>query len=100
MKAADFDFHVAVVELAGHARLREHFRLLHAQTRLYLNLLGPAEYPLDEIVRVHAELADAIRSGDADLAERLGGSHNTRDGEALCARLDAQGAAGAARVNP
>src|SRR5690349_2819030 len=27
MKAADFDFHVAVVELADHARLREHFRM-------------------------------------------------------------------------
>ena len=46
MKAADFAFHVAVFELAGHARLREHFRMLHVQTRLYLNLTAGAEYPL------------------------------------------------------
>ena len=31
MKAADFDFHTAVVELADHARLREHYRMLHGR---------------------------------------------------------------------
>jgi DNA-binding GntR family transcriptional regulator len=87
MKAADFDFHVAVVELAGHARLRDHFRMLHVQTRVYLNLLDGEIYRLDEIVAVHTALADAIRAGDAERAEQLGGSHNTRDGEALCAQL-------------
>jgi DNA-binding GntR family transcriptional regulator len=87
MKAADFAFHVAVVELAGHARLRDHFRMLHAQTRAYLNLLAGAIYRLDDIVAVHAALADAIRAGDAERAERLGGAHNTDDGEALCAQL-------------
>ena len=87
MKAADFDFHTAVVELAGHARLREHYRSLHVQTRLYLNLTAAADYPLETIFALHAELAEAIRAGDAVLAERLGGSHNTADGEALCARL-------------
>src|SRR6266566_3155355 len=34
MVSADYDFHVAVVDLAGHARLREHYRLLQARTRL------------------------------------------------------------------
>ncbi len=90
MKAADFDFHVAVVELAGHSRLRDHFRSLHAQTRLYLNLTATVGYQLDEIAAIHAELADAIRAGDAQRAERLGGSHNTQDGEALCALLARQ----------
>jgi DNA-binding GntR family transcriptional regulator len=87
MKAADFDFHVAVVELAGHARLCDHFGRLHAQTRLYLNLTATVDYELDAIAEIHAELADAIGAGDAARAERLGGSHNTKDGEALCARL-------------
>jgi DNA-binding GntR family transcriptional regulator len=89
MKEADFDFHAAVFELAAHARLREHFRMLHVQTRLYLNLTATVDYQLDEIARIHAELADAIRAGDAPRAERLGASHNTKDGEALCARLAA-----------
>ena len=62
--------------------------MLEGQTRLYLNLTAPTEYPLDrDRSAIHGELADAIRSGDAALAERLGGSHNTADGEALCARL-------------
>ena len=93
MKAADFDFHVAVVELAGHSRLRDHFQALHVQTRLYLNLTATVGYQLDEIAAIHAELADAIRAGDAERAERLGGTHNTKDGEALCALLTQQEAA-------
>jgi len=87
MKTADFDFHAAVVELAGHARLREHYRMLYVQTRLYLNLTASLDYPLDEIAALHGELADAIRSGDAERAERLAASHNTPDGEALVAWL-------------
>jgi DNA-binding GntR family transcriptional regulator len=87
MKAADFDFHVAVVDLADHALLREHFQKLHAQTRLYLNLTSSYHYELDVIAQIHADLADAIRAGDAHHAERLGAAHNTTDGEALCARL-------------
>jgi DNA-binding GntR family transcriptional regulator len=88
MKAADFDFHVAVVELAGHTQLREHFTQLHAQTRLYLNLTSSFNYPLDVIAQIHAEIADAIRAGDTRHAEQLGAAHNTTDGEALCARLE------------
>ena len=82
MKAADFDFHVAVFELAGHARLREHFQMLHVQTRLYLNLTASLGYPLDEIAAIHAELADAIRAGDAAPPSGWRASHNTADGEA------------------
>ena len=87
MKAADFDFHTAVIDLAGHSRLREQYRALHAQTRLYLNLTATVGYQLDEIAAKHAELADAIRRGDAGRAERLGGAHNTADGERLVALL-------------
>jgi len=83
VKAADFDFHVAVVELAGHARLRDHYRMLHTQTRLFLNLTASTDYPLHEIADIHADLAGAIRAGDAAHAERLGGEHNTSDGEAI-----------------
>ena len=88
MKAADFDFHIAVVELAGHAppaRALPDART--AQTRLYLNLTATVDYALDEIAAIHAELADAIRAGDATLAEQLGASHNTADGERLVALL-------------
>jgi DNA-binding GntR family transcriptional regulator len=87
VKAADLAFHTAVVELAGHSRLREHYRLLQAQTRLFLSLTAAADYPLPEIAELHAELADAIRAGDAARADRLGGAHNTQDGEAIAASL-------------
>jgi DNA-binding GntR family transcriptional regulator len=90
MRAADFAFHVAVVELADHAQLRDHFRKLHVQTRLYLNLTSSFGYELDVIAQLHADLADAIRAGDARHAERMGAAHNTTDGEALCARLAEQ----------
>ena len=87
MKAADFDFHTAVVELAGHSRLSEHYRMLHGRTRLYLNLTATVGYEHDEITAKHAELAEAIRAGDATVAERLGATHNTADGERLVALL-------------
>jgi DNA-binding GntR family transcriptional regulator len=87
MVTADYGFHNAIVELAGHVRLREHYRQLHAQTRLYLNLTANVDYELAKIERIHRQLADAIRAGDAGLAERLGGSHNTDDGERLCQML-------------
>ncbi|RKQ93732.1 GntR family transcriptional regulator [Solirubrobacter pauli] len=94
MKEADFDFHTAVIDLAGHSRLREQYRTLHAQTRLYLNLTATVGYELGEIAAKHAELADAIRRGDAARAEQLGGAHNTDDGERLVAMLRAPGRPG------
>jgi DNA-binding GntR family transcriptional regulator len=87
MKAADFDFHTAVVELADHALLREHYRMLHGRTRLYLNLTATIGYEHDAITAIHVELADAIRAGKATLAEELGAGHNTADGERLVALL-------------
>jgi DNA-binding GntR family transcriptional regulator len=89
LKAADFDFHTAVVELAGHTRLREHYRMLYVQTRLYLTLTSSFDYEPARIAALHAELADAIRAGDAERAERLAASHNTADGEALVRLLAA-----------
>ncbi|WP_053227728.1 GntR family transcriptional regulator [Solirubrobacter soli] len=100
MKAADFDFHVAVVELADHGQLRDHFHKLHAQTRLYLNLTSSFHYELDVIAQIHIDLADAIRAGDTEYAEKLGGAHNTTDGEALCARLEALSSQGQAHGGP
>ena len=61
--------------------------MLHVQTRLFLNLTAATDYPLREIAELHAELADAIRAGDAARAPARGGSHNTRDGEAISRRL-------------
>jgi len=90
MVSADYDFHVAVVDLAGHARLREHYRLLQARTRLYLNLTASVDYVLPTIEKLHRDLAAAIRRGDIEQAERLGGSHNTSDGEHLCKILRKQ----------
>jgi DNA-binding GntR family transcriptional regulator len=87
MKAADFDFHAAVVELADHGLLREHYRMLHGRTRLYLNLTASVGYEHDAITAIHAELADAIRAGEATLAEQRGARHNTADGERLVALL-------------
>jgi DNA-binding FadR family transcriptional regulator len=58
-----------------------------ADLRRYLQagrLTASADYELPRIEQLHRQLADAIRAGDAGLAERLGGSHSTEDGERLC----------------
>ena len=64
MKAADFDFHAAVVELAGHARLREHYRMLHVPDPALPQPDGDLDYQLDEIA-AHARRSWPTRSGPA-----------------------------------
>lgn len=84
---ADGALHHAIIELAGHSLLSEHYATLETQTRLYLTLTSAHDYDLPEILRVHRELADAVIAGDADLAAALGADHSTPDGEAIVQRL-------------
>lgn len=82
-------FHRLVVKLAGHARLTSAYDILDLQTRTFVaRTLTDAFHPdLGEVLRLHTELADAIRSGDTARAQSLAASHNTRDGERLVREL-------------
>ena len=73
--AADMEFHLRLLALAGNTHLVETVRSLRARSRIYgLRRLADR----DELVpsaHEHAELLDLIAAGDADGAERLMDGH-------------------------
>lgn len=84
---ADYAFHRTIFAIAGHSRLLEHYLLIEAQTRLYLNLTSEVDYDLVRILEVHERLAQVILSGDGPAAENLARDHNTADGERMTVAL-------------
>jgi DNA-binding GntR family transcriptional regulator len=69
--AADMEFHLRLLALAGNAHLVEHVRSLRAQSRIY-GLRSLAERgELVPSAHEHAELLDLVAAGDAEGTERL-----------------------------
>lgn len=90
--ALDTAFHVAIAEGAGNpyvvAALRANGPRLDAAVRLYLTATTMRDAIWDE----HAEIAQAIAAGDADLAEALLGAHIQESGNVVLSRLANGGA--------
>ncbi|WP_433559763.1 GntR family transcriptional regulator [Pseudonocardia xinjiangensis] len=69
--AADMEFHLRLLALAGNAHLVEHVRSLRAQSRIY-GLRSLAERgELVPSAHEHAELLDLVLAGDTEGTERL-----------------------------
>ncbi|MBJ3777630.1 GntR family transcriptional regulator [Acuticoccus mangrovi] len=79
---ADFRLHLTIIEASGHRQLREHYRLIEGQIRLY-HWLAEEIMPLEDHVTMHEELVAAILLGDAPRAARLAEEHSTRYGMAM-----------------
>jgi DNA-binding GntR family transcriptional regulator len=67
---ADLEFHRGLVEAAGNARLARAHRELLAEIALCIAQTGTTYEQASEVAREHERLARAIRSGNADRAER------------------------------
>lgn len=67
----DMQFHLALLELAGNARLLETVRSLRTSSRIYGLRRLPDGDALFDSSHEHAELLDLIEAGDADGAEAL-----------------------------
>jgi DNA-binding GntR family transcriptional regulator len=73
--AADMEFHLGLLAVAGNRHLVETVRSLRARSRIYgLRALADRD-ALVPSAREHTELLDLIGAGDADGAERLAGRH-------------------------
>lgn len=73
--AADMEFHLALLALAGNPHLVETVRSLRSRSRIY-GLRSLAERnALVPSAREHAELLDLIAAGDADATEHLMDRH-------------------------
>jgi DNA-binding GntR family transcriptional regulator len=84
---ADMGLHVQILTLSGHRRLQDLYRGIGNQALLFMNLTEGFHQDQQEIVEVHRTLVDAILAREVERAESLALSHNTADGEALCALL-------------
>lgn len=83
---ADFALHKGIIQLAGHRRLQEQYKIVEQQIRLYIISCNAIHPDLDDIVEQHRKLVNAICSGDASTAEQIARDHNI-DGKALVEHL-------------
>jgi DNA-binding GntR family transcriptional regulator len=67
----DFEFHRALVNLSGNARLVAMWEQIAGQLRLALTLVDPAFFQPDYIESTHRPLVAAIRQGDRAKVQRL-----------------------------
>jgi DNA-binding GntR family transcriptional regulator len=90
----DLGFHNTIVELSGHRRLRDHYRLVRQQIRLYIAWSDAIMPDVDAIIETHRWLADAILQRDADRAATLARDHCESAGRILAEFLGERGDAG------
>lgn len=85
---ADFLLHQTIIQLSGHRRLQEQYRIIGQQTRLYIASCNAMRPDLSGIVEQHEHLVKAICSGNSSTAEQIAREHNV-DGKALIEHLQA-----------
>ena len=84
---ADLALHELIVDLAGHRRLQTAHQVIHAQSALFMLMTKDFHVDPAPLLQTHEQLVNAIMSGDAETAEKLGRAHSTEDGERLRDRL-------------
>jgi DNA-binding GntR family transcriptional regulator len=94
----DLSFHSTIVELSGHRRLRDHYRLVRQQIRLYIAWSDAIMPDVDAIIETHRWLADAILQRDAVRAATLARDHCESAGRVLAEFLGERVDAGADSV--
>ena len=83
----DLALHSVIVELSGHRRLREHYRLVRQQIRLYIAWSDALMPDADAIIETHRWLVDAMLQRDADRAASLAHDHCESAGRTLAGFL-------------
>jgi DNA-binding GntR family transcriptional regulator len=81
--AADFALHKTIVELSGHRRLAEQYRLVEQQVRVTIASTNALLPDKASIVDQHKPIVDAILAGDAAQAARCSEQHTISEGERL-----------------
>jgi DNA-binding GntR family transcriptional regulator len=97
----DLGLHKTIVELSGHRRLQEQFRLVEQQIRLYIAWSDALMPSRAEIVDTHHPIIAAIIARDGERAERILRDHNETAGRILVQYLDERNGSGTeANVRP
>src|ERR1700682_5848530 len=90
----DLALHSVIVELSGHRRLREHYRLVRQRIRLYIAWSDAIMPDVYELIETHRCLVDSMRQRDADQAASLAHDHCESAGRTLAEFLGKRGEAG------
>ncbi len=85
----DFEIHKTIVELAGHRRLREQYRMVEQQIRLFVASTYVESKGPNTTLEHHGAIVDAILDKDAPEATRLLEEHSIGEGQRLFAQLSA-----------
>jgi DNA-binding GntR family transcriptional regulator len=86
--AKDLEFHKTIVELSGHRRLMDQFRLVEQHIRLYIVWSDAIMPSWTEIIDTHRPIVEAIIERDTEKAQRILREHNEIAGRNLVAFLD------------
>lgn len=87
---ADAAFHHAMVELSGHERLAQHYRLVAQQIRVLIASSNALLADASALVGQHRPIHDAIMAGKAEAAVTAVRSHIAEEGRKLIALLEAR----------
>jgi DNA-binding GntR family transcriptional regulator len=85
----DFEIHKTIVELAGHRRLSEHYRMVEQQIRLFVASTYVGSKNPDATLDHHRAIIDAIVRKDPAEATRLIEEHCIGEGRRLFDQLSA-----------
>ena len=95
---ADLSLHKTIVEITGHQRLIDQYRLLEQQVRHYIVCSNALIMDLNQIVSEHEPIVKAIIAGNAEAAETLARDHNAPEVERAAAAMALDRAAPAAEA--
>lgn len=84
---ADLNLHKTILELSGHRRLNEQYKLVEQQIRMFIALSDSCSADLDEVAVWHDTLVEAIGAGNGEQAERLARDNAEKTGQILIERL-------------
>lgn len=91
LSACDFALHETIVALSGHQRLRESYRQISQQIRLFIASSNLQYESASVVVEEHRPLMAALFGGDAEVAARAAEEHIRIAGEELERAMRADG---------
>ena len=83
----DFEIHKTIVELSGHMRLREQYRMVEQQIRIFVASTYVGSKNPNSTLDHHRQIVQAILRRDAGEAARLVEEHSIGEGERMFRQL-------------
>ena len=83
----DFQIHKTIIDLAGHKRLREHYRMVEQQIRMFIAATHVDMEDPNITLANHAAIVEAVLRKDASEATTLLEEHSVSEGKRLLNQL-------------